>query len=197
MIFVIENFLSDEECDFVCESIRSNYGTYDAEIGVKHGMLDDSLRSTHVMLMKDEEMISVGLDWFIERYKKTFDEYNQKYYNEQIRSQIYQFTKYDSKHYHHYTWHNDDNEMEEGYRKVSSTIQLSDPNSYQGGDFEIKGETLSDYGDWKKKGSMILFPSKLIHRVTTVTSGIRCSMVTWNEGEFDWDKLIYGKTKQQ
>ena len=65
-------------------------------------------------------------------------------------------------------------------RKLSMTIQLND--EYEGGEFQIarcyKGklqiETLE-----KSKGTVIVFPSSLEHRVKKVTSGERYSLVAW------------------
>ena len=65
-------------------------------------------------------------------------------------------------------------------RKLSMTIQLND--DYEGGEFQIarcyKGklqiETLE-----KSKGTVIVFPSSLEHRVKKVTSGERYSLVAW------------------
>ena len=35
----------------------------------------------------------------------------------------------------------------------------------------------------KNKGSIIVFPSFIFHRVTPVTKGIRYSLVNWNVGQ--------------
>ena len=71
-------------------------------------------------------------------------------------------------------------------RKLSMTIWLNDPNEYEGGEFdiEIKGpfEDIR-YDTLKlKKGSIVIFPSDMWHRVRPVTSGVRKSLVTWFRG---------------
>lgn len=68
-------------------------------------------------------------------------------------------------------------------RKVSVTLQLSDPADYEGGEFEFRyggHEITAD--DFKTRGSIIVFPSFLEHRVKPVTKGTRYSCVMWALG---------------
>ena len=82
----------------------------------------------------------------------------------------------------HYDWHVDIGPGTINHRKISITIQLSDPDEYEGGDFEIWTG-----GEFKKlprkKGSAILFPSFLMHRITPITKGVRKSLVLWVGGD--------------
>jgi PKHD-type hydroxylase len=82
----------------------------------------------------------------------------------------------------HYGWHTDIGPGSISHRKISVTIQLSDPDEYEGGDFDLwcGGEFMTAP---KKKGSVILFPSFTMHRVTPVTKGVRRSLVLWVGGE--------------
>ncbi|MFT7073376.1 MAG: PKHD-type hydroxylase [Patiriisocius sp.] len=61
------------------------------------------------------------------------------------------------------------------------TIQLSDPNDYEGGDlrFMINKEIVNAP---KEKGTIIIFPSFIMHRVTPITKGTRQSIVGWVSG---------------
>lgn len=69
-------------------------------------------------------------------------------------------------------------------RKLSMTIQLSDSNEYEGGDFVLRDETQNfpNKEELRKKGTVLIFPSFLNHSVQPVTKGIRKSLVTWIEG---------------
>jgi PKHD-type hydroxylase len=61
---------------------------------------------------------------------------------------------------------------------VSLTIFLSDPASYEGGEFVI--ETLS--GGIGIKGALgegVVYPSTTLHRVAPVKSGVRLAAITW------------------
>lgn len=71
-------------------------------------------------------------------------------------------------------------------RKLSVTVQLSDSIDYVGGDFEFN-KTIGklDRNKAREKGTILVFPSFLNHRVTEVTKGERFSLVGWYEGN-DW-----------
>ena len=63
-------------------------------------------------------------------------------------------------------------------RKLSMTIVLNE--DYEGGEFEF----FDDINLVKEKiGTVIVFPSYLVHRVRPVTKGIRYSLVSWFVGQ--------------
>ena len=68
-------------------------------------------------------------------------------------------------------------------RKLSISIQLTDPKEYEGGELKLyDGEedgTLMD----KTQGTLIIFPSYILHEVTPITKGERNSLVTWVTGK--------------
>jgi len=91
----------------------------------------------------------------------------------------------------HYDWHSDVGMDGSVVRKLTIIAQLSDSDSYEGGDLELSHisknteEGLADEEnrklqaqDMRKKGTIILFPCNLIHRVTPITSGARYSFTT-------------------
>jgi PKHD-type hydroxylase len=66
-------------------------------------------------------------------------------------------------------------------RKLSITVQLSDPTSYEGGELRLilsKDPQVMD----KSLGKLIAFPSYVLHEVTPVTKGTRYSLVAWVAG---------------
>ena len=84
-----------------------------------------------------------------------------------------------------YNWHQDclhDNAIFD--RKISAVVQLSHPEDYEGGFFEIDqvARPALDITKFMPRGSLLIFPSYLDHRVTTVTKGLRRSLVTWYNG---------------
>ena len=112
-------------------------------------------------------------------------------------SESCQFTKYKLDQF--YDWHCDSwskpyNRPEEPdrhgkIRKLSVTISLSDENDYEGGDFEFdfrdndKGSNQPQLcKEIRPKGSVVVFPSFVWHRVKPVISGTRYSLVIWNLG---------------
>ena len=111
-------------------------------------------------------------------------------------SESCQFTKYKPGQY--YDWHCDSWDGiydQEGptkgkVRKLSVTVSLSDEKDYDGGELEFD---FRNHDPYKKrnvqickeilpKGSLVVFPSFVWHRVKPVTKGVRYSLVVWNLG---------------
>ena len=96
-----------------------------------------------------------------------------------------QYTEYNSDVLGHFDIHSDvDWSGEHGWafdRKLSISIQLSHPEEYEGGDFSFGAEksTIILPEEAKKIGTVIAFPSWMIHKVSPVTKGIRKSLVSW------------------
>jgi len=94
-----------------------------------------------------------------------------------------QYTEYHAEKGGHYSWHHDINwdNSEAWDRKLSVTVQLSDPSEYEGGQFEFSECETPDASS-RLKGTVLVFPSYLQHRVLPITSGTRKSLVAWFEG---------------
>lgn len=67
-------------------------------------------------------------------------------------------------------------------RKLSLTLQLSDPKDYEGGNFVFNTADNPPAEKLKEIGTLLIFPAFLLHEVTEVTSGSRYSLVGWYEG---------------
>ena len=96
-----------------------------------------------------------------------------------------QYTTYTAEQNGKYDWHCDTFWANPSAydRKLSIVIQLTDPSEYEGGDFQIDPQYPQLPVDQiKAKGSVIVFPSFLNHRVTPVTHGVRRSLVSWIQG---------------
>jgi len=107
-----------------------------------------------------------------------------------------QFTKY--KLNQHYSWHCDSwekpyntpkNQNYQGkIRKLSVIVSLSDPKDYTGGKLEFQFRNQNDptktveCKEVRERGTIIVFPSFVWHRVTPVRKGTRYSLVMWNLG---------------
>lgn len=94
-----------------------------------------------------------------------------------------QFTEYHDASGGKYDWHQDVwLESNRPYdRKLSLVLQLSEPGDYEGGSFEFFG-VQNPAALFAPRGSILIFPSWLQHRVLPVTRGIRRSLVSWVEG---------------
>ena len=113
-------------------------------------------------------------------------------------SESCQFTKYIKGQY--YDWHCDSwhkpyvrqpNDPTHGkIRKLSVTASLSDPKDYKGGELEFdfrnldpdKKPSVKKCVEILPKGSLVVFPSHVWHRVCPVKKGSRYSLVIWNLG---------------
>ena len=85
-----------------------------------------------------------------------------------------QYLKYESSN-HKYDWHVD--RWNGGHsRKFSVIIQLSNEEEYSGGDIELMFSR-NPIKMSKKMGSLIIFPSYVLHRITEVTHGTRRSLL--------------------
>jgi PKHD-type hydroxylase len=73
----------------------------------------------------------------------------------------------------------------ESYRLL---VQLSDPKDYKGGELEFQFRNTDDPTPTRPcleilpRGSIVVFPSFVWHRVKPVTEGTRYSLVIWNLG---------------
>ena len=114
------------------------------------------------------------------------------------RSEPCQFTKYNKGQY--YDWHCDGwdkpYQRKEGdpsngkVRKLSVTLSLSDEKDYTGGELEFdfrnldpnKKPNVRKCTEILPKGSLVVFPGFVWHRVCPVKKGSRYSLVMWNLG---------------
>ena len=116
-------------------------------------------------------------------------------------SESCQFTKYKKGQY--YDWHWDslnepfyypDNPKDPRngkIRKLSVTVSLSDPKDYEGGELEFdfrsgdpdKKPVIKKCTEISPRGSLVVFPSFVWHRVCPITKGERNSLVIWNLGK--------------
>ena len=112
-------------------------------------------------------------------------------------SEACQFTKYKLNQF--YDWHCDSWEApyneptnpqtHNKIRKLSVTCSLSPPEDYEGGELEFDFRnmdpdkpTIRKCAEIKPRGSIVVFPSHVWHRVKPVTKGTRYSLVIWNLG---------------
>ena len=115
--------------------------------------------------------------------KKIFHTINKNYYSYHLKN-IFEFQLIK---YHvggNYNWHIDYGIAPDKrfVRKLSMTMQLSDPNCYEGGELQ-----LVDYGNHlvmmeKHLGRVLIFDAKIPHKVWPVTWGERLVLVGWVSG---------------
>ena len=62
-------------------------------------------------------------------------------------------------------------------KKLTIVALLSDRGSFEGGNFLLGNKSVLN-----TKGSVVIFPSYMVHSVTTITSGIRETLASWVVG---------------
>jgi PKHD-type hydroxylase len=77
-------------------------------------------------------------------------------------------------------WHLDTGGGQASTRKLSMSVQLCDDEDYEGGDLELCA--CPELDPHRRRGTIVIFPSFLAHRVTPITRGVRCSLVAWAHG---------------
>ena len=148
----------------------------------KAGIADgnNANRSSKISWLKDKDLQKT-LSHFVQFANKESNWYFSLKEFESLQYTIYNEGDF-------YNWHTDQHlkpYKNNTVRKLSFTLCLND--EYEGGDFEIcdphPEPDLSTTTTFKfKKGTIIVFPSHIWHRVKPVTKGIRKSLVGWVVG---------------
>ena len=125
-----------------------------------------------------------GMDWVFRRVTDIVLNLNERFFKFDLfgLNEGFQFTNYESpsgKYGKHV-----DRAMNIPVRKLSISIQLTNPEEYEGGELKLydgddEEATVMD----KTQGTLIIFPSYVLHEVMPVTKGERNSLVTWVTGK--------------
>ena len=142
------------------------------------------------------------LGGFVWHYVQRANRENFQYDLTNIDGESMQYTVYGPGEY--YGWHNDQgissyykpvstgnrghgqelfqdfvNKNCEQVRKLSFSLLLSDPDTYEGGNLQLLAEDGKSYFAPRRRGVIVLFDSRTQHRVQKVKSGVRKSLVGW------------------
>ena len=192
--------LPEEIVNIVEKDLRINYDS-DMEDSVVHGNnLNKNIRNSQNSWIPTTHWISGFLWHYVEKANRE----NFLYDLTMIDGESLQYTQYGPGQF--YNWHQDAgisglinpqassnrdidklghdfiSQNIETTRKLSFSIQLSDPSDYEGGNFQLLDEQNKMYVAPRQRGALILFDSRSSHRVTKVTKGIRKSIVGWVVG---------------
>ncbi|MEM9824068.1 MAG: 2OG-Fe(II) oxygenase [Bacteroidota bacterium] len=138
---------------------------------------NDELRKSSVMFIEN----TPENDWIYHKLGSlAIKTNNERYWFDLLGfHQELQLTRYSKGDF--FDWHLDFGAGEISARKLSMTIQLSDPDEYEGGDlqFMINQKIVNAP---REKGTIVVFPSFIMHRVSPITAGVRQSIVGWVSG---------------
>ena len=169
------NAFSKEECQTIINIAKDK--------GLTKGTTLNDEKSSGV---RDSKIIWLyscdNLDWAFRRVTDIVLNLNERFFKFDLFGMLegFQFTNYQApggKYGRHV-----DSALNIPVRKLSVSIQLTDPSEYKGGELYLyqddKGEVMK-----KEQGTLILFPSYTLHEVMPVTKGERNSLVSWITGK--------------
>jgi PKHD-type hydroxylase len=139
---------------------------------------DSRIRVTSIAWLKP----AADTEWIFARMVQVARAMNEQIYQYDLKgfAEPFQYTVYKDREGGHYDWHVDQG-ASEPVRKLSFSVQLSDPASYRGCDLELHGATDISRAP-RDRGAVIVFPSYVLHRVTPIEAGTRKSLVAWISG---------------
>ena len=139
---------------------------------------DTKIRDSKIAFIRSSDKSN---NWIFERITGAIVNINRQFWNfELTRMETLQYSEYKIGQF--YKEHIDMmyQSPNQGIRKLSFSVQLTDPKEYEGGDVVIKtGNTDTVH---KNKGTIVFFPSYILHEVKPVTKGTRHALVGWVTG---------------
>jgi PKHD-type hydroxylase len=169
-----DNLFSPEECALIIEAGENKILQ---KASIANNDIVDEIRNSNISWLYSVD----NMEWVFRRVTDAVISLNDKYFKFDLFgfTEGFQFTRYDAPS-GFYGMHID--KVYNGLvRKLSVTIQLSDPNLYEGGELSLQfGRAPSIMP--KEQGKMIIFPSYVLHEVQPVTKGTRYSLVAWISG---------------
>jgi PKHD-type hydroxylase len=170
-----EHVFTDPELDrIVAQGL--GLGINDATVGVGNV---DSYRASGISWMSPEDPEH---DWIYATLEPVIRQVNEEYFNFDLTHILpLQFTTYNESNSGHYKPHLDIGRSAPN-RKLSFSLQLSDPFSHEGGTLQFPYNKTEPEPAPRARGKIIFFPSYMLHEVTPVTQGTRYSLVGWIAG---------------
>ncbi|MGO7543271.1 2OG-Fe(II) oxygenase [Rhizobium ruizarguesonis] len=167
--------LTDEECDRIISACRQFELVPPIVVG------EDRLPGHR---RADSRMLGVTEDtaWFFEYLLSIAEQATEKAYLLSLSgiTRPPQYVEYRDG-WGEFGWHNDySHGLPDAPRKLTIIFQLSEPSDYEGGLLQVMSNDIETAP--RKRGSIIVFPSILMHRVTPVTAGLRRALVAWIAG---------------
>lgn len=174
--YTFDNVFTPEEIDYIIE-LGNNLNLRDGKVNGGRNDLNTDVRKSEIGFFNVDE----DTKWIFDRIAQHVLIANEEMWNFDLSGfgDSIQFTKYygDGG---HYDWHADIGDSVP-HRKISVVVQLSDEEEYDGGNLQFNIGPYYPQAP-KTKGSMVIFPTYMLHRVTPVVDGLRMSLVSWVSG---------------
>ena len=189
MFYIFPRAIAPDVCEQIVKDCKKNVLKKASINGFDKLSRDDpDIRKTSVNFITDKDNKVNELVWgFLREANKKLFNYDLEYF------QAIQFAEYKNGGF--YGWHQDSSDIGKSneVRKLSLTLVLSDPDTFEGGELQFYngGRPMQDMGkitgeqvtnDIKSHGSVIVFDSRDWHQVKPVVKGTRHSIVCWATG---------------
>jgi PKHD-type hydroxylase len=171
-----EGAFTNQELDWLQQKARAAEQTATVG-GVAGSAVDNNVRRSQVSWLDN----NLNTKWVFEKLGYVVSQLNADYFRFDLTGfgETLQLTNYDQSENGMYGWHQDYGAKVS--RKLSLTVQLTDPSEYEGGNLQIM-TTGTPVNARKQRGLIVAFPSYVLHQVTPVTQGSRQSLVAWVSG---------------
>ena len=122
--------------------------------------------------------------WLYKRLESALSDARKNHYPVNVSGfyERIQLTRYRAEDSGHYAAHKDLAPGRASVRKLSMVALLSPPSDFEGGRLEMLGAPSHCQKTELRQGTLVVFPSYELHRVTPITKGTRWSLVTWLHG---------------
>ena len=169
--------LSQSECDTLIALCQSAPMT---DAGLVRATTAHRIRRAELSWLDDLPEAA----WVMDRMMRVVAETNREAFNFDLTefAESPQVARYGAEREAHFDWHSDIGSGALAVkRKLTIVVQLSDPLDYDNGNLELRPDA-NIHPTPRDRGTAIVFPSFVLHRVTPVTKGTRWSLTLWSHG---------------
>ena len=187
----LANFFTADECNQIIDTNADNLeeGTVNGNDTLEGQKAVLKLRKSKVKFLTLDSPCGYLLKKMADRVKDLAEIYYQTYLSSFEAIQLAEYNKNNF-----YNWHTDATGAIDSHiqRDISASLILSKKSDYTGGSLQfVVPEKISDSNiitpkdvEEQGQGTLIMFPSTLIHRVDKVLSGTRHSLVLWSRSTY-------------
>ncbi len=174
---ILPDALTPDQCDALLALVQAHQLTDASLVG---GTTAHQIRCAEIAWLDDLPQAA----WVLERMIAIVAQANRESFGFDLSDfgESPQVARYGAERAAHFDWHSD---IGAGHwsakRKLTIVVQLSDPDDYDGGTLETQpGSSIASAP--RSRGTAIVFPSFVLHRVSPVTAGTRWSLTLWSHG---------------
>jgi PKHD-type hydroxylase len=173
----LSDALTADQCDTLLSLVQAHQLR---DAGLVRGATAHQIRRAEVAWLDDILQAS----WVMDRMMSVVAQANRENFGFDLTDfgESPQVARYGAERQGHFDWHSDIGAGNwAAKRKLTIVVQLSDADDYEGGTLELRPDSNIAAAP-RARGTAIVFPSFVLHRVTPVTLGTRWSLTLWSHG---------------